>query len=95
MGGFAVTPVQGRVALLNFEMSAAQLARWAQEAGVPGDRLFLVNLRGTRNPLSHPDDRAVLADTLRAQQAEALILDPFGRVFTGKNQTIPARWARG
>lgn len=51
LGRFPVTPVTGRVAVLNYEVSAAQLARWADEAQVPPDRLLLVNLRGRRNPL--------------------------------------------
>lgn len=86
---FAVRPLVGRVALLNFEVSAAQVARWADEAGVPPDRLYLVTLRGRRNPLGHPDDRAELADRLREQEVEALMVDPFGRAYTGQSQNDP------
>lgn len=75
-----------RVALLNYEVSAAQLARWAREAGVPADRLYLVNLRGRRNPLSHPADSARLAKLLRARRVETLIVDPFGRAYSGASQ---------
>ena len=89
LGTFPVRPVTGRVAILNFEVSAAQLARWAHEAGVPADRLYLVNLRGRRNPLTHPADRAELADRLRAHQVETLFVDPFGRAYTGKSQNDP------
>ena len=65
LGRFPVRPIKGRVAILNYEVSAAQLARWAHEAGVPADRLYLVNLRGRRNPLSHAADREQLAAQLR------------------------------
>lgn len=73
---FAVRPIAGRVALLNYEVSAAQLARWADEVGIPRDRLFVVNLRGRRNALGHEDDRALLAEQLRAHEVETLIVDP-------------------
>ncbi len=86
---FAVRPIAGQVGILNFEMSAAQLARWASAVGVPEDRLVLVNLRGRRNPLSHADDRARLADYLREHTVESLIVDPFGRAYTGKSQNDP------
>lgn len=75
-----------RVGLLNFEVSGAQLARWAHDAGVPADRLFLVNLRGRRNPLAHPDDREQLAHVLRGQCVESLLTDPFGRAYSGASQ---------
>lgn len=79
-------PAGARVAILNFEVSAAQLARWADEVGVPADGLFLVNLRGRRNPLDHPDDRAELAKLLRAHRVASLIVDPFGRAYSGASQ---------
>lgn len=89
LGRFEVTPIEGRVAFLNFEVSAAQLARWAADVGVPSDRLFLVNLRGRRNPLGNPIDRATLATKLRDMDTESLIVDPFGRAYTGTSQNDP------
>lgn len=88
LGRFPVVPLSahGRVAFLNFEVSGAQLARWADEVGVPQDRFLLVNLRGRRNPLKDPDDRQALADLLRAHQVEVVLVDPFGRAFTGTDQ---------
>lgn len=105
LGRFPVRAITGRVGLLNYEVSAGQLARWAHEAGVPPDRLYLVNLRGRRNPLGNPDDREQLAEHLRAHEVESLIVDPFGRAFVGKSQNDSGevgawlanldRWARG
>jgi hypothetical protein len=79
-------PHDARVAFLNYEVSAAQLARWAHEAGIPEDRLYLVNLRGRRNPLGNPDDRALLAKALVDANVHAVIVDPFGRAYTGVSQ---------
>lgn len=86
LGRFAVRPIAGRVGFLNFEVSAGQLARWARDLGIPSDRLYLVNLRGRRNPLANPEDRAMLAAALRGQQVETLIVDPFGRAYGGQSQ---------
>ena len=90
LGRFPVKPVAGRVALLNFEVSAAMVAGWAAEAGVDPDRFVLVNLRGRRNPLRDPEDRAKLAALLREHAVESLIVDPFGRAFTGASQNDAA-----
>jgi len=86
LGRFAVRPVKDRVAILNYEVSAGQLARWAKEAGVPKDRLYLVNLRGWRNPLHHPEDRKRLAELLIENKVESVIVDPFGRAYGGQSQ---------
>lgn len=83
LGMFTTHPLRGNVAILNFEVTGRQLASWAADIGVPDDRLYLVNLRGRRNPLTHPADRAELAAQLKAQNVEALFVDPFGRAFAG------------
>jgi len=89
LGRFGVRPLVGNVAILNFEVSGATLARWAHEHQIDQDRLLLVNLRGRRNPLPHPQDRAALAGWLRKHDIESLIVDPFGRAYTGKSQNDP------
>jgi AAA domain len=83
---FAVRPIDGNIAVLNYEVTGRQLARWAHEVGVPGDRLLLVNLRGRRNPLGYIEDRERLVDLLRGHSVVVLLVDPFGRAFTGRNQ---------
>jgi hypothetical protein len=89
LGTFPVRPVTGRVGFLNFEVSAAQLARWADESGVPADRFYQVNLRGRRNPFGLDVDREQLATHLREHEIESLIVDPFGRAYVGKSQNDP------
>lgn len=86
LGRFSVVPLEGRLGFLNYEVSAAQLARWADDAGVDHRRLYLANLRGRRNPLGHAQDRAELARRMKAHGVEAVIVDPFGRAYTGTNQ---------
>ena len=83
---FGCQMVTGKVGILNFEVAGAQLATWAKKVSVPEDRLVLVNLRGRRNPLTHEEDRHLLAELLREQDVESLIVDPFGQAFGGKSQ---------
>jgi hypothetical protein len=49
LGTFEVQPVDGLVALLNYEVSGDTITHWADEAGLDPDRFFIVNLRGRRN----------------------------------------------
>jgi hypothetical protein len=93
LGRFRVNPVTGLVAFLNFEVARAQIARWAREAGIPGDRLLTVHLRGRSNPFADPDDSARLAELLREYAVEVMIVDPFGRAYTGRSQNDPGEVA--
>lgn len=105
LGRFRVRPVDGRVAILNYEVADAQLGYWARQVGVPEDRFVQVDLRGRRNPFAHPDDLKHLAEMLKGHQVESLIVDPFGQAFPGTNQDNAGevggwladlnRWARG
>lgn len=83
---FPVRRIDGIVTLLNFEVAGEQVARWAADLDIPRDRLYLVNLRGRRNPFSHPEDLEQLAATLTAIGTETLIVDPFGRAYSGQSQ---------
>lgn len=85
LGRFPVEPVEGRIALLNFEVAARQVAHWANLVGVDPDRFDIVTLRGRRNPLLHPQDRADLAKYLRDRDVEFLFVDPLSRAFYGDN----------
>jgi len=89
LGRFDVRPIDGSVAFLNYEVSGGQLARWADDVGIDRDRLFLVNLRGRRNPLGNVEDRERLVELLRARDVSILIVDPFGRAYTGASQNDP------
>lgn len=94
LGRFFVVPVTGRVAVLNYEVSAEQLGRWMEEAGLDPDRVVLVNLRGRSNPLADDGERAELAERLREAGVETVIVDPFSRAFTGDDQNNATQVAR-
>jgi len=86
LGRYSVQPVQGTVALLNFEMSDRQVGRWAHDVGVPGDRLVIVSLRGQVSPFTRPEVRADLAARLARAGATFLMVDTFTRAFTGVSE---------
>jgi hypothetical protein len=86
LGTFEVQPVDGLVALLNYEVSGDTITHWADEAGLDPDRFFIVNLRGRRNPLADLEDRSRFAELLRQRGTTSLLVDPFGRAYTGQSQ---------
>lgn len=69
-----------------FRSHARQLA---DDHGIDQDRLYQVNIRGRRNPFTHPKDREVLLADLRSRGVESLVVDPFGRAYPGKSQNDP------
>lgn len=92
LGRFPVRPITGTVALLNYEVSGNMIARWADDVGVPRERLYVVNLRGRRNPLTHPGDRQRLAEDLRARDTHA---PGRGSVRARLRRRVPERLRRG
>ncbi len=96
LGEFPIIPLEQhqRIAFLNFEVGGKMLARWAHDIGIDEDRLYLVNLRGRRNPLGRDDDRAQLADQLRSLDVAVVMVDPFGRAYTGESQNDNAEVQR-
>ena len=90
LGRFPVVPITGRVIVLNYEVTGAQFARWMADIGVPPDRCYVINLRGRRNLLADAEGRAELVGQIRAQSGEVLVVDPFGRAYTGKSQNDAA-----
>jgi hypothetical protein len=89
LGRLPIRKITGRVAILNFEVSGAQIGRWAHETGIDHDALYLMNLRGQANPFGRDDQRERLADLLRAREIESLIVDPFSRAYPGSSQNDP------
>jgi hypothetical protein len=90
LGRFEVTKLDGRVVVLNYEVTGETFARWMDDIGVPDDRLYVVNLRGRRNLLADEEGRAELVSMVRAQEGQVLVVDPFGRAYTGKSQNDTA-----
>ncbi|MFE6508316.1 AAA family ATPase [Nocardioides sp. NPDC057767] len=86
LGRQAVRQIGGRVALLSYEMDAAELIDWCGSAGVDLARLVVVDLRDIPNPLRDPFEREILARALDALEVEIVMVDTFGRAFTGESQ---------
>lgn len=86
LGRFEVRKLTGNVVFLNYEVTARQCARWMDEIGVPRDRLLLVTLRGHRNMLADDDGRAQLVELIRRHDGQVLVVDPFGRAYSGASQ---------
>lgn len=89
LGRFGVRPLDGNVAMMNYEMPGRTLAGWYADMGLPRGRFHLLNLRGAPNPLASDVGRGELADLLRRRDVETLILDPFGVAYTGQSQNDP------
>ncbi len=91
LGEFHTAPIAGRIAVLNYEVTGATFARWMDDIGIDGHRMYVENLRGCANPLATEQGRDELVARLIAQGAECLIVDPFGRAYTGKDQNDAAQ----
>ena len=93
LGRFDVTKLDGRIVVLNYEVTGEQYAAWMDDIGVPHNRLYVVNLRGRRNLLADDDGRAELAEIVHTREGQVMTVDPFGRSFTGKSQNDAAEVA--
>ena len=85
LGAFNTEPVAGRVAILNYEVNGATMARWCRELGLPGDRVLLINMRGAHNLLANDEGREELVDILRSHDSSVCIVDPFAVAYTGRD----------
>jgi len=94
LGRYRIAEPVHRVGFLNFEMSKRQILRWAREHGIPEDKFFIVNLRGRPNPFANPEARRALADLLRENHVEVLVVDTFARAFPGENPNDTGEVAR-
>lgn len=88
LGKFDVRPVEPhrRVAMLNFEMSPAQIGDWCLRRELPRDRFLLLNQKGKGNPFRREQDRERLAALLREWDVETLFVDTFAAVYVGESQ---------
>jgi len=88
LGQCAVVPLgpAERIAVLNFEVTAATLAEWFNRRGVPMDRIVQVDLRGRANPFHEPKKLRALGEQLRALNVQSVLIDTFSHAFTGDSQ---------
>ena len=86
LGEFKVVPVDGTVAFLNYEMSRDTFHAWAEDLDISRNRFLAMHLRGIANPLARPEAMEELAGLLRKRDVETLLVDPFGKAYTGDSQ---------
>lgn len=88
LGQCAVVPLEPgeRIAVLNFEVTAATLADWFNRRGVPMDRVVQVDLRGRANPFHDSKKLRALGEQLRALSVKSVLIDTFSHGFTGDSQ---------
>jgi hypothetical protein len=78
LGTYAVAPVDGTVAILDFEMSQGQLTSWYRDQGIKNtDRLFLITLRGHAASFDILDKvvRATWVSVFASRHVRYLVLD--------------------
>jgi hypothetical protein len=78
LGRYAVAPVDGTIALVDFEMSGAQLDAWLRAQGIHQDhRVFVIPLRGQAASFNILDSqvRADWVARFRQHQVRYLLLD--------------------
>ena len=46
LGKFEVTPLEGDLAFLNYELNPHTFGQWADQVGIPAERMHVLNLRG-------------------------------------------------
>lgn len=88
LGECAVVPLapNERVAVLNFEVTAATLAEWFNRRSVPMDRVVQVDLRGRANPFHDAKKLRALGEQLRSLNVKSVLIDTFSHGFTGDSQ---------
>jgi hypothetical protein len=85
LGRYAVTPIDGNVGFLNFEVDANMFTGWARAVGIDERRVYVNHLRGVGNPFTNGRDRERLGARLVDHDVKLLIVDPIARAFAGDN----------
>src|SRR3546814_14920027 len=88
LGECAVVPLapDERVAVLNFEVTAATLAEWFNRRSVPMDRVVQVDLRGRANPFHDAKKLRALGEQLRSLNVQSVLIDTFSHGLPGESQ---------
>ncbi|MEV6306469.1 AAA family ATPase [Actinoplanes sp. NPDC051861] len=84
LGRFDTTPVDGTIAVFNYEVGAEQYRDWMRDVRIENsDKVHMLHLRGKRLPLIDPRVRAWVTQWLRERQVKVWIVDPFSRAAVG------------
>ena len=81
---FPVLVPDGRVGLLNYELTDSDMLDWLDDQGIEHlDRIALANLRGVPFALTSERNQQELIDWCRDQDVQVLHVDPHRRAFQG------------
>ncbi|WP_342023687.1 bifunctional DNA primase/polymerase [Arthrobacter citreus] len=87
LGEFKTTPLVGKVALFNFELTEAQQVRWLRESGITDtNAVMLSHLRGRRGILTTDAGKQWVAEQLKANEVQVWVIDPFARAASGLDE---------
>jgi hypothetical protein len=81
---FDTTPVDGGIAVFNYEVGAEQYRDWLRDVGIENtDKVHMLHLRGKRLPIGDARVRAWVTQWLREREIKVWIVDPFSRAAIG------------
>lgn len=84
LGEFRCEPVDGGIALFNYELPTDQYIEWCRSADIPNtDQVFALHLRGNVMPISNPRVRAWIVTWLKERQVRVWVIDPYARAALG------------
>lgn len=83
LGAYDVTPTEGRILFMNYELPLVLLDEWTEKIGVPEEKLLTLTPSGYSNPLSSSAGREWLTDQMDKNEVEILIVDPFAAATKG------------
>lgn len=87
LGQFPTVPLDGRVALMNFELTRAQQVRWLSESGIGNSgQVMLAHLRGQSGILTTGTGREWVTQQLRSNEVEFWVVDPLARAASGVDE---------
>lgn len=87
LGAFPVMAGEGRIALWNYEVGAAQYATWLRRLSVrDSNKIVGINLRGFTLPLIVPALEDWAVKWLSEREVTHWIIDPWGRAIVGTDE---------
>jgi hypothetical protein len=84
LGNIPVTPPEGNIGYLNYEMSPSQFITWMRKAGIKRpDRVVPLNLQGLPMPLLAEQTQEWLIKWAKERNVQVLVMDPWSKVIVG------------
>lgn len=84
LGRFSTTPMDGSVAIFNYEVDERQYRKWLRETGIVNtDRVHVLHLRGTSLPMSDARVCKWVVKWLAEREVTMWLPDPYSRAYVG------------